>query len=48
MRFLSVAERELRVTSRRAWFYRARWITALAFFVLLVWLAWAFDFHKNP
>jgi len=47
MRFLSVAEREMRVTARRTWFYRARWLTALAFFVLLLWLAWAFDLGRN-
>jgi len=47
MRFLSVAERELRVTARRTWFYRARAFTALAFFGLLVWLAWVYDLHKN-
>jgi len=47
MRFLSVAERELRVTVKRAWFYRARWLTALAFFGLLVWLAWACGLGRN-
>ena len=47
MRFFSVADRELRVTARRAWFYRSRWITALAFFGLLVWLAWVYNLSSN-
>jgi ABC-type Na+ efflux pump permease subunit len=40
-----VAGRELRLSVRRAWFYRARWLTAGAFFGLLLWLGWAFDLH---
>ena len=47
MRFLSVAERELRVIARRPWFFRARWITASAFFGLLLWLAWLYDLASN-
>jgi hypothetical protein len=41
MRFLSVAERELRAAARRAGTYRLRWFTALGFFGLLLWLGWA-------
>ena len=47
MRFLSVAERELRAAARRRATYRARWITAVVFFGLLVWLLWAFDGFRN-
>ncbi len=43
MRFLSVADRELRSASRRKGTYRTRWITAMIFFGLLLWLLWAFD-----
>jgi ABC-type Na+ efflux pump permease subunit len=47
MRFLSIAERELRAAARRRGLYRLRWITAAAFFVLLLWLSWVFDLFKN-
>ena len=47
MRFLSVAERELRATARRSRTYFVRWITAVAFFGLLIWLFWAFDGFRN-
>lgn len=40
MRFLSVAERELRAAARRRFTYLARWMTGLGFFGLLVWLLW--------
>ena len=43
MRFLSVAERELRAAARQKGTYRLRWITAVAFFGLLVWMTWVFD-----
>jgi ABC-type Na+ efflux pump permease subunit len=47
MRFLSVADRELRAAARRKRTFVVRWITGLAFFVLLVWLFWAFDVFSN-
>jgi len=47
MRFLTVAERELRAAARRRGTYRVRWITAAAFFALLVWLGWAFNVFSN-
>src|SRR5262245_38315203 len=47
MRFLSVAERELRAAARHRGLYRLRWITAAAFFVLLLWLSWVFDLFQN-
>src|SRR4029450_9155121 len=47
MRFLSVADRELRAAARHKTTYRTRWITAAIFFVLLVWLLWAFNGFKN-
>jgi hypothetical protein len=43
MRFLSVADRELRSAARQNATYRARWLTAALFLALLVWLLWAFD-----
>jgi ABC-type transport system involved in multi-copper enzyme maturation permease subunit len=42
MRFLSVADRELRAAARQKATFRARWITAALFFLLLLWLLWAF------
>ena len=48
MRFLSVAERELRAGARNKRTHRLRWITAAAFFALLVWLMWAFDNVRAP
>lgn len=42
MRFLSIANRELQSAARQKWTYRTRWITAVLFFVLLVWLMWVF------
>src|SRR5437899_2809749 len=47
MRFLSVAERELRAASRRPLTYRGRWVIAAAFFALLAWLGWVFDIFAN-
>ncbi len=47
MRFLSVAERELRAASRRRGLYRLRWLTAAGFFVLLLWLSWVFNLFQN-
>lgn len=47
MRFLSVAERELRAAARRKGLYRLRWYTAVGFFVLFLWLGWATDAFKN-
>lgn len=47
MRFLSVADRELRAAARRSGTYTVRWITGVAFFGLLVWLLWAFDAFAN-
>ena len=47
MRFLSVAERELRAASRRRGMYRLRWLTAAAFLVLLLWLGWVFNLFQN-
>ncbi len=43
MRFLTVAERELRTAARRKGTQRARWITAALFLGLLVWMFWALD-----
>jgi ABC-type transport system involved in multi-copper enzyme maturation permease subunit len=43
MRFLSVADRELRSAARQKATYRTRWITAALFFALLVWLLWVFN-----
>ncbi|HWQ90423.1 MAG TPA: ABC transporter permease, partial [Clostridia bacterium] len=48
MRFLSVADRELRSAARRKGTYHTRWITAAAFLGLLVWLLWAFNGFTNP
>src|SRR5262245_46016798 len=47
MRFLTVAERELRAASRRKVTYRGRWIIAAGFLALLLWLGWAFDVFAN-
>ncbi|MGC3957668.1 MAG: hypothetical protein QM813_06880 [Verrucomicrobiota bacterium] len=47
MRFLSVADRELRAAARRSATYYVRWITGIAFFGLLVWLLWVFDAFTN-
>jgi ABC-type transport system involved in cytochrome c biogenesis permease component len=47
MRFLSVAERELRAAARHKATYRTRWITAAIFFALLVWLLWVFKGFSN-
>jgi len=43
MRFLIVAERELRAASRRKATYHVRWLSGTGFFILLVWLMWAMD-----
>ena len=37
MRFLTVAERELRAAARRKGTYVIRWVTAAGFFLLLIW-----------
>ncbi len=47
MRFLSVAERELRAAARRKGTYRLRWIAGIGFFGLLLWLAWVYDLFAN-
>lgn len=47
MRFLSVAERELRAAARRSATYYVRWITGIAFFVILVWLLWISNAFQN-
>lgn len=47
MRFLSVADRELRAAARRSATYYVRWITGVAFFGLLVWLLWVFNAFTN-
>src|SRR3989442_6504404 len=48
MRFLSVAERELRAGARQKGTHRMRWITAAAFLALLAWLMWAFSGFRAP
>lgn len=47
MRFLTVADRELRAAARRKATYRTRWLTATIFFGLLIWLMWAFRGFSN-
>ncbi|MGO8925843.1 MAG: hypothetical protein ACLQU3_02955 [Limisphaerales bacterium] len=47
MRFLSVADRELRSAARQKATYRTRWLTAALFFGLLVWMLWAFNGFTN-
>jgi hypothetical protein len=47
MRFLSVADRELRSAARQKATYLLRWRTAALFLAVLVWLFWAFDGFKN-
>jgi len=47
MRFLSVAERELRGAARRSRTYFVRWITGCAFLGLLIWLFWVLDGFRN-
>src|ERR1035441_4192624 len=47
MRFLPVADRELRSAARQKATYRTRWITAALFFGLMVWLLWAFGGFTN-
>ena len=47
MRFLSVAERELRAGARQKGIHRMRWITALTFFGLLAWLMWVFNSFRS-
>src|ERR1035438_3547531 len=48
MRFLSVADRELRSAARQKTTYRTRWLTAAVFFGLLVWLWWVSHGFANP
>jgi len=43
MRIHLVAERELRAAARRKSTYWVRWLTAVGFFLLLVWMMWALD-----
>jgi ABC-type transport system involved in cytochrome c biogenesis permease component len=47
MRFLSVAEREMRAASRRSVTYFTRWLTGLVFLGLLIWLLWVMDGFRN-
>src|SRR5262245_44524059 len=47
MRFLSIAERELRAAARRKGTFRLRWITATGVLGLLLWLGWALDAFAN-
>src|ERR1041385_5118499 len=47
MRFLTVAERELRAAARQKRTYRLRWIAATGTFTLLLWLGWVFDVFAN-
>ena len=47
MRFLSVADRELRSAARRKATYRTRWVTASLFLGLLIWLMWVFGAFAN-
>ena len=47
MRFLSVADRELRSAARQKATYRTRWLTAALFSGLLVWLLWAFGAQRE-
>ena len=47
MRFLTVADRELRSAARQKATYRTRWLTAALFFGLLVWLLWALNGFAN-
>lgn len=44
---LLVAAREFRSAAKRPSTYRIRWATALIGFVLLLWLVWVNDAHKN-
>src|SRR5580765_5565371 len=48
MRFLSVAERELRSAARQTATHRTRWITAALFCGLLAWLMWVFQGFRAP
>ena len=48
MRFLSVAERELRAGARQKGTHRLRWTTGAVFFGLLAWLMWAFNGFRAP
>ena len=48
MRFISVAERELRSGARQKGIHRMRWITAMIFFGLLAWLMWVFSSFRSP
>src|SRR4051812_39417961 len=43
MRFLSVAEEELRSAARRKGTHRLRWVTAAGFILFMIWLGWASD-----
>lgn len=47
MRFLTVADRELRSAARQKATYRTRWLTATIFFGLLLWLMWVFGGFTN-
>ena len=43
MRTHIVAERELRTAARRKATYWVRWLTAVVFFAVLIWLMWVMD-----
>jgi len=43
MRFITLAERELRAATRRKGTYVIRWLTAAGFFLLLIWVLWVTD-----
>jgi ABC-type transport system involved in multi-copper enzyme maturation permease subunit len=47
MRLFTIAGREMRVIARQPVFLRARWMTAGAFLVLLLWLAWVYGLASN-
>lgn len=47
MRFLALAERELRAAARQDGHYRLRGFTALGSFALLLWLGWEFHVFTN-
>ncbi len=47
MRFFSVVDREMRAAARRRATYYVRWLTALGFFILFLWLMWVMDGLTN-
>jgi ABC-type transport system involved in multi-copper enzyme maturation permease subunit len=48
MRFLTVADRELRSAARQRATYRTRWVTGTVFFGVLVWLLWVLHGFTRP